>query len=42
VSRKSKIPDAFLRKITDDNAADIEFYEHAREVWERRRAGVVS
>jgi hypothetical protein len=40
VSEESKIPDSFRRRIADDNAADLAFYEHARQVWERRRAGV--
>jgi hypothetical protein len=42
VSAESKISDSFRRRIAEDNAADVDFYEHARQVWERRRAGVIS
>jgi hypothetical protein len=40
VSRESGISPSFRRRIAEDNAADLEFYEHARRLWERRRAGV--
>jgi hypothetical protein len=42
VSDDSKISDSFRRRIAEDNAADLDFYEHARQVWERRRAGVAT
>jgi hypothetical protein len=38
VGGESKIPDSFRRRIAADNAADLDFYEHALRVWERRRA----
>lgn len=40
LSGKATISDAFRRRIAEDNAADLEFYAHARSLWERRRAGV--
>jgi hypothetical protein len=40
VSRVSSIAPSFRRRIAEDNAADLDFYEHARSLWERRRAGV--
>jgi hypothetical protein len=40
VSEASDIPRSFRRRIADDNAADLDFYEHAQRLWEQRRAGV--
>jgi hypothetical protein len=42
VSAESEIPDSFRRRIAEDNAADLDFYEHARRVWEKRRARVAT
>jgi hypothetical protein len=42
VSAETELPESFRRRIAEDNAADIEFYEYARSVWMRRRAGVAS
>jgi hypothetical protein len=33
---------SFRRRIAEDNAADVDFYEHARRLWERRRAPVAA
>jgi hypothetical protein len=41
VGRERGISPALRRRITEDNAIDLEFYEHARRLWERRRAGVI-
>jgi Sulfotransferase family len=36
------VPRSLRRRIAEDNAADLEFYEHARRLWERRRAPVAA
>ena len=33
---RDDVPDSFRRRIAEDNAADMEFYEHARELCRRR------
>ena len=40
VGGESKASDPFRRRIAADNAADLDFYQHALRVWERRRARV--
>jgi hypothetical protein len=40
VSRDSAVSPAFRRRIAEDNAADLAFYEHALRLWERRREPV--
>jgi hypothetical protein len=40
VSAESGISRSFRRRIAEDNAADLDFYEHARRLWERRRVKV--
>jgi hypothetical protein len=43
VSREDwDVTPAFRRRIADDNAVDVELYEHARRLHERRRSRVVS
>jgi hypothetical protein len=42
VSTEPGVSESFRRRIAEDNAADLDFYEHARQVWARRRAGVAS
>jgi hypothetical protein len=37
VTENIEVSRSFRRRIADDNAADIEFFEHARSVYERRR-----
>ena len=39
VIERDEVPESFRRRIADDNAADMEFYEHALELC-RRRGGV--
>jgi hypothetical protein len=40
VGGASAISPSFRRRIAEDNAADLAFYEHARRLWEKRRARV--
>jgi hypothetical protein len=40
VGGASDVSPSFRRRIAQVNAADVEFYEHARRLWERRRASV--
>lgn len=42
VSPETDASASLRRRIAEDNAADVEFYEHARRLWERRRALVHS
>jgi hypothetical protein len=42
VSDESEIPRSFRRRIAEDNAADLAFYEHAQRLWEKRRAQVAT
>jgi hypothetical protein len=42
VGGESDVSSAFRRRIAEDNAADLEFYEHARRLWERRRVPALS
>jgi hypothetical protein len=42
VGGESHVASAFRRRIAQDNAADLEFYEHARRLWERRRVPALS
>jgi hypothetical protein len=38
VSAGSGVSRSFRRRIAEDNAADLEFYDHAQRLWQRRRA----
>jgi hypothetical protein len=42
VGEDTTVPSSFRRRIAEDNAADLEFYEHARRLWDRRRAPVAA
>jgi Sulfotransferase family len=39
VGPETGVSGSFRRRIAEENAADLEFYEHARALWKRRRAG---
>jgi hypothetical protein len=38
VGAESEVSSSLRRRIAEDNAADLDFYEHALRLWERRRA----
>ena len=40
VTEKTELPESFIERIREDNAADIEFYEYARKMVAERNAGV--
>jgi Sulfotransferase family len=42
VGDEADVPRSFRRRIAEDNAADLEFYEHAQRLWERRHAPVAA